>query len=533
MLARPNSQLATLFLVCLLPGYVIAGESIPDKLVVLTFDDSAKSHFTVARPLLKDYGFGATFFITEGFDFKENKKDYMTWEEITQLHRDGFEIGNHTRDHMGISDKKVDRLPEQLKGINDQCAKHGIPQPVTFAWPGNQTSQQAFSVLQKHGIKFARRGGAPEYPYDKGRGFAFEPGKDHALLLPSVGDARPDWSLGDFIRAVQQAKDGKIAILQFHGVPDTAHSWVNSPQAQFEAYMKYLSLNDYKVIALRDLEKYVDHAVMPADPNQIIEDRQRAVAREMANASSQATVSMLSRAHAHNDYLHDRPLLDALDNGFCSVEADIYLVEGELLVAHTFIELRKENTLQKLYLDPLQERVKQNNGRVYPGGPEFTLLIDIKNHGAETFSALNQLLARYPDVFSSVENEQLKPRAVRAVVSGDRAFDVIAKTTPRYAGIDGRLVDLGSKQSPDLMPLISDNWNRHFKWRGKGQMPESEFKLLKATVEKTHAAGRKIRFWATPDEAATWKILNEAGVDLINTDDLQGLRKFLMQAEKK
>ena len=86
---------------------------IPDRLVVLTFDDSAKSHYTIARPLLREYGFGATFFITEGFDFKDNKKDYMTWEEIRELHQDGFEIGNHTRDHLGITDKTVDRLAEQ------------------------------------------------------------------------------------------------------------------------------------------------------------------------------------------------------------------------------------------------------------------------------------------------------------------------------------------------------------------------------------------------------------------------------------
>jgi peptidoglycan/xylan/chitin deacetylase (PgdA/CDA1 family) len=51
-------------------------EPIPDRLVVLTFDDAVKSHFTVARPVLKRYGFGATFFITEGFRFATDKADY-------------------------------------------------------------------------------------------------------------------------------------------------------------------------------------------------------------------------------------------------------------------------------------------------------------------------------------------------------------------------------------------------------------------------------------------------------------------------
>ncbi|MBP86977.1 MAG: hypothetical protein CMJ64_09715 [Planctomycetaceae bacterium] len=256
----------------------VALEPIPDKLVVLTFDDSVKSHFTVVRPILEKFGFGATFFITEGFDFRDNKTDYMTWEQISQLHKDGFEIGNHTRDHLGITNKTVEQLKEQLAGIDEQCKHHNIPQPVSFAYPGNATTPQALTILNKHGIRFARRGGAPEFPYKEGRGFAYEPGLDHPLLIPSAGDARPVWELDDFIRGAKQAKFGRIAVLQFHGVPDTAHAWVNTPQEKFEAYMRYLAMNDYTVIAMRDLAKYVDPAVAPRNPYEVVEDRQATLA---------------------------------------------------------------------------------------------------------------------------------------------------------------------------------------------------------------------------------------------------------------
>jgi len=253
---------------------------IPDKLVVLTFDDSAKSHATIAAPLLQRYGFGGTFFITEGFDFRDNKQDYMTWEEIRGLHEAGFEIGNHTRDHLGINNASVDRLIEQLDGIASQCKAHGIPKPVTFAWPGNATTPQAYEILSAQGILFARRGGAPEKPYETGEGFAYEPGRDHPLLLPSAGDARPDWSLDNFVKAVKQARDGRVAILQFHGVPDTAHDWVSSTQPNFEAYLRYLHTEGYQVIALRDLQQYIDPAMIPNDPQQVIKDRIDASAGE-------------------------------------------------------------------------------------------------------------------------------------------------------------------------------------------------------------------------------------------------------------
>jgi peptidoglycan/xylan/chitin deacetylase (PgdA/CDA1 family) len=226
------------------------------------------------------YGFSATFFITEGFDFKDNKRDYMTWDEIAQLNQDGFEIGNHTRDHLGINDKNLDKLTEQLEGINQRCAEYKIPKPVSFAWPGNALAPAGLEALRETGIRFARRGGAPEYEYEKGRGFAYEPMLDHPLLIPSAGDARPNWELDDFKRAVEQARYGRIAVLQFHGVPDTAHSWVNTPQANFEMYMRYLAVEGYKVIALRDLEKYVDASVKPQDPWGVIEDRKATIANQ-------------------------------------------------------------------------------------------------------------------------------------------------------------------------------------------------------------------------------------------------------------
>lgn len=252
-----------------------AAEPIPDKLVVLTFDDSVASHYSVVRPLLKRFGFSATFFITEGFSFRTNKTDYMTWEQIAELHRDGFEIGNHTRDHMGINAGNIDRVREQIEAINERCAEHGIPRPISFAYPGNAFHTNALAVLRELGIRWARRGSAPEFAYETGNGMAFEPGEDHPLLIPTAGDARPDWTLEDFKRAVQQARNGRIAVLQFHGVPDREHPWVHTPPEKFETYLNYLKQNGYRVIALRDLERYVNSTIPHADPLRAIRRRQQ------------------------------------------------------------------------------------------------------------------------------------------------------------------------------------------------------------------------------------------------------------------
>jgi hypothetical protein len=170
-------------------------------------------------------------------------------------------------------------VEEQLEAINKQCLAHGIPRTTSFAYPGNAITFDAFTGLRKSGIRFARRGGAPEYEYREGRGFAYEPGFDHPLLIPSAGDARPDWTLDNFIAAVEQARHGRVAVLQFHGTPDTAHSWVSTSAQNFDAYMNYLAKNDFKVIAMRDLAKYVDADVMPSNPQTIIDDRRESIAR--------------------------------------------------------------------------------------------------------------------------------------------------------------------------------------------------------------------------------------------------------------
>jgi hypothetical protein len=250
-------------------------------------------------------------------------------------------------------------------------------------------------------------------------------------------------------------------------------------------------------------------------------------------ADEAATVRPLAQAHAHNDYLHDRPLLDALDHGFTSVEADIFCVDGKLLVGHTRRELKPEKTLEKLYLDPLLERIKANGGSVYGDGRPFHLLIDLKSAGQPTYAALHEVLASYADILSSTKNGAHQSGPVHVSISGDRPIAAIKKQTERYAGIDGRISDLDSDEPADVMPLISDSWFSHFKWLGSGEFKEADRQKLHDYVKRAHAKGRKVRFWAAPDTPAAWKEMQAAGVDLINTDNLAGLEAFLRKQPAK
>lgn len=235
----------------------------------------------------------------------------------------------------------------------------------------------------------------------------------------------------------------------------------------------------------------------------------------------------LPAAHAHNDYVHPRPLLDALDHGFCNIEADVWLVDGRLLVAHDRKDVRPERTLESLYLEPLRARVRANDGRVYRDGPPVTLLVDVKSDARATYAALADVLARYADILTEYRDGQARPGAVGVIVSGNRAHEVVAAQRLRHAALDGRSTDLDSTAPATLYPWISENWTKLSTWKGAGPLPAADRAKLRDWVQRAHARGRKIRFWNVPDTPAAWQELVEAGVDVIGTDDLAKLRDFL------
>ncbi len=241
----------------------------------------------------------------------------------------------------------------------------------------------------------------------------------------------------------------------------------------------------------------------------------------------------LPRAHAHNDYEHARPLLDALGHGFGSVEADVWLVGGRLLVAHDLKNVKPERTLEALYLEPLRERVAKHGGRVFPGGPPLVLLVDVKSEAVATYAALHAVLGAYADMLTTWRNGKVESKAIMVIVSGNRATKEIAAQPVRFAAVDGRSGDLETNPPAALVPLISDNWQKLFQWRWQGAMPAAERVKLVAFVARAHAQGRKVRFWNTPDRPEAWRVLTEAGVDVIGTDDLAGLAAFFAGEAKR
>lgn len=238
----------------------------------------------------------------------------------------------------------------------------------------------------------------------------------------------------------------------------------------------------------------------------------------------------LRNAHAHNDYEQSRALWDALDHGFTSVEADVYLINDTLFVAHdrpTFTN--PDRTLEKLYFKPLAERIRQQGGSVYPGSKApFYLMIDFKTEAEATYRALEKLLGIYGDIFTTCQGKRCQSGPVTLFISGNRPIEQLVGAKQRAASLDGRPADLGKGYAPQLMPVVSEAYYKVTTHRGTGPMPADELAKVRSLAERAHREGKKLRLWATPEDPELWAQLLDAGLDFINTDQLELAREFLL-----
>ena len=237
----------------------------------------------------------------------------------------------------------------------------------------------------------------------------------------------------------------------------------------------------------------------------------------------------LPHAYAHNDYWHKRPLLDALDNGFTHVEADVYLRHSRLVVSHNPPFFGRRHTLDELYFRPLLQRFIQDSAHLQSPMDTIVLMIDIKSKSGRTIRALNRFLDKYKPVLSTWEDGKVTIRNLTLVITGHRGPCSPDNNGPKYLFFDADLKKLDHQQEPsDLYLTASCRYSSLISWKGRGQIPPFQQHRLKSLIEQAHSIGAKVRLWGSPDNTPVWNFLMRCGVDLINTDKLVNLRNYFV-----
>ena len=237
--------------------------------------------------------------------------------------------------------------------------------------------------------------------------------------------------------------------------------------------------------------------------------------------------SPVKMAHSHNDYLNNKPLLSALENSFKSIEVDVFLLRSELYVGHNWLQLRKNKTNEKIYLDHLRKTYKKNKGSIYKNNIPLYLLVDFKTASGKTYDALLTKLEKYKPMFTRIVSDSFIQGALTIIISGDKpSVSDFKKEHDRLTFLDGRFSDIGKNISNNIMPLISMSWLDHFQWEGIGKIPKNQRAVLDKIINTVHLENKHIRFWATPDNKNSWRVLEQAGVDLINTDKISEFSNY-------
>lgn len=233
-------------------------------------------------------------------------------------------------------------------------------------------------------------------------------------------------------------------------------------------------------------------------------------------------------AFSHNDYERARPLFDALALKFNCVEADLWLIDGELYVSHDSVAPNPDITFEKLYLLPLVERIKEMGGKVYPGSDRpFYLMVDCKTDGEAMYPILKKKLEPYESLLCHEKDGNLQESAVLFYLSGRCPRKAITAETNRFIFLDGTIDDLGKGIPSVLMPVISDNFSKYIGWKGEGEIPADKFEKMREYIRRTHAEGKLFRWWGAPDRPIFKKLFIQEKVDLIGADNLKALVEIL------
>ena len=243
-----------------------------------------------------------------------------------------------------------------------------------------------------------------------------------------------------------------------------------------------------------------------------------------------AQTQVVQHGHAHNDYMHTRPLFDALESGFTSIEPDVFLYHDKFIVSHVATGLDKKQDLETLYLKPLQKLIQENGGSVYKDykGPVI-LMIEFKTDAGAAYPKLKEVLDRYKDMLTVYHHDSIiKPGPIQILITGHKPYDAVIKEDVSYVTIDGDVKMLKESKYNAVITRYSDPWGIYFTWTGNGPMPVDEKERLDDLVAQAHKKGKQIRFYAIPDKPEVWRALLNAHVDWVNTDKLKDYSYFYL-----
>lgn len=243
------------------------------------------------------------------------------------------------------------------------------------------------------------------------------------------------------------------------------------------------------------------------------------------DAGSPATVLF---KHAHNDYEHGRPLFDALDRGFESVEVDVWLNGNDIGVSHNGAPFK--GSLTSLYLDPLKALVDRQ-GSVLRNGRPFFVWLDLKQGDPTLLDLIATQLAAYPMLTRFNDDQAATSGQVTVILTGDDRGKkaLVDRPAPRPYVRDSNSYSPMDPPSDNKWGAYALSYPAFIQWNGEGTIPAAQQRQLNNLLNGAHQLGRQVRLYGCPETKAWWRVAKASGVDFIGGDDLAGIAEVMAE----
>jgi alkaline phosphatase len=226
-------------------------------------------------------------------------------------------------------------------------------------------------------------------------------------------------------------------------------------------------------------------------------------------------------AHSHNDYKNNIPFYRAYNAGFGSIEADVFAVNGQLMVAHKEEEITPARSLKLMYIDSLVEKLEKDTAR------KLRLLIEIKKDYSITLPLVIEELKPLAQYFDYPGHQG----RLSIVMTGAVPPGQVMLNYPAWMTFDVDHMAGFTPQQFTKIGLISVPFDKYSKWNGTDELSKEDADRITLLVDSAHARGKKIRFFAIPDTSTCWKELIHLHADVIGTDHINELADFLNKKE--
>ncbi|WP_295721577.1 alkaline phosphatase [Mucilaginibacter sp.] len=239
-------------------------------------------------------------------------------------------------------------------------------------------------------------------------------------------------------------------------------------------------------------------------------------------ANAQIKAYTVADAHSHNDYKNNIPFYRAYEKGFGSIEADVYAVNGQLMVAHDKKDISATRSLKILYINPLIEKLNHDTQR------HLRLLIEIK----EDYKAVLPLVIKELKPLEKYFSYDGHPGRLSIVMTGAVPPAASMPGYPAWISFDVDHLDGFTPDEWKKIGLVSFPMSKYVHWNGKGVLNPEEISRVKGGIDSVHRAGKMVRFYETPDTKSSWLAMMRLGVDVIGADKIEELGDFLNKKER-